>query len=138
MASVIWAAYAAAIATLAAPAGLGLSPAQRFAINKQNAFSIPVVPYVNSLYQNWNVYKFASVVPDKNIAVFADSGQDYDTAFGIYMDNVVLDLPTDASVEAKLVDIAKKMTTLRERLRETGAKAVEDYYKVIIFDPLSL
>lgn len=44
MASAIWAAYAAAIATLAAPGGLGLGSAQRFAVNKQNAHSIGVVP----------------------------------------------------------------------------------------------
>ncbi|KAK1756490.1 hypothetical protein QBC47DRAFT_445063 [Echria macrotheca] len=129
MATAIWAAYAAAIATLAAPAGLGLSSAQRFAVNKQNAFSIPVVPYVNSLYQNWNVYKFASTVPNPTQAVFTDSGQDYDTAYGIYMDNVVIPVPHDASVQAQIDATAKKMADLRVKIREEKAKAEEDYYK---------
>ena len=41
--SIIWAAYASAIATLAAPGGLGLTSSQTFYINKQNAYAIPVV-----------------------------------------------------------------------------------------------
>jgi hypothetical protein len=43
-ASLIWAAYATAIASLGGLSGLALNANQRFSIAPQNTFSIPVVP----------------------------------------------------------------------------------------------
>ncbi|KAK3939647.1 hypothetical protein QBC46DRAFT_459560 [Diplogelasinospora grovesii] len=126
-ASTIWAAYAAAIATLAGPGGLGLTNLQRFAINKQNDFSIPVVPYANQLYQNWNVYQFASTVPKKDVAVLVDSGQNYDTAYGVYLDNVFLQVPNDPRGKAQMEAWAAKLSALRISIQTSKAAAKKDF-----------
>jgi len=125
--SAIWAAYAAAIATLASPAGLGLTSSQRFAINPQNSYSIPVVPFVNQLYQNWNVYQYGSVVPTKDIGVLVDSGQNYDTAYGLYLDNVFLQVPHDPRLVAQINETATKMSNLRVEIQDLKRKAQSQY-----------
>jgi hypothetical protein len=43
-ASLVWAAYATAIATIGGLSSLSLGANQRFSINPQSTYSIPVVP----------------------------------------------------------------------------------------------
>lgn len=124
----LWGAYATALVSLVAPGGLGLNPAQRFSIAQQNLFSIPVVPIVNQLYQNFNLYSFASVVPT-NDAVLTPSGQQYDTAYGVYMDNVFLQVPHDPAVEAQINATATKMSNLRTQIATAKINARNDFIR---------
>ena len=131
MATTLWAAYAAAIASLAAPAGLNLGSTQRFAISNQNDFSIPAVPYVNQYYQNHNVYRFASVIPAKDPVLtlkdsksqFAPSGHTYDAAYTKYIDSVLLQVPHDVRIQAQINETVTKMADLTNKIAETRAQA---------------
>jgi len=125
--SLVWAAYATAIATLTGLSSTSLGAGQRFSINPQSSYSIPVVPFVNQLYQNWAVSRFASVVPQKDIALLTPNGQTYDTAYGLYLDNVFIQIPNDPAVEAKINETAAKLTRFRTEIAALKKQAQLDY-----------
>ncbi|KAN0095013.1 hypothetical protein V8E51_015724 [Hyaloscypha variabilis] len=137
--SLIWATYAAGIATLGGISSSTLGKNQRFSIALQNDFAIPVVPYVNQLYQNFEVYRFASVVPEANIAVLTPTGQTYDQAYALYLDNIAFQAPNDPKIEAELNATAAQLTTLRSTIDNLLSTAENDYLNFVINgqDPLT-
>src|SRR3954469_557127 len=83
--------------------------------------------FVNQLYQNWAVSRFASVVPQKDIALLTPNGQTYDTAYGLYLDNVFIQIPNDPAVEAKINETAAKLTRFRTEIAALKKQAQLDY-----------
>ncbi len=71
---------------------------------------------------------FASVVPTED-AVLTPTGQTYDEAYGIYLDNVFLQVPHDPRVEAQINATAAKMASLRQSIADSKAKARADFIR---------
>ena len=68
-------------------------------------------------------------MPDPNSAVVSTTGQTYDTALGLYLDNVFMQVPNDPRVEASINATAKKLDGLRRDASTAKLAAMEDFYR---------
>jgi len=78
------------------------------------------------------VYRFASVVPEANVAVLSPTGQTYDEAYTLYLDNIRFQVPNDPKIEAELVTLSNQLTTLRTTIDNLLATAENDYLNFAI------
>jgi hypothetical protein len=78
------------------------------------------------------VYRFASVVPEANIAVLTPTGQTYDQAYALYLDNIAFQAPKDPKIEAELNAIAVQLTTLHSTIDNLLSTAENDYLNFVI------
>lgn len=74
------------------------------------------------------MHRFASVVPDKDIAVLTPNGQNYDTAYGIYLDNVFIQVPNDPRIQAKINETSAKLDGFRRSIQDLKKRAQRDFF----------
>jgi hypothetical protein len=67
-------------------------------------------------------------VPVKDVAVLTPSGQTYDTAYGLYMDNVFIQVPNDPRIEEQINATAAKLDGLRRGLHDLKQEARQGFF----------
>jgi hypothetical protein len=78
--------------------------------------------------QNFNVHRFASVVPVKDNPLLTPNGQNYDTAYGLYLDNVFIQIPNDPRIEAQINATSAKLDGFRRQLKDLKKRATLDFF----------
>lgn len=72
------------------------------------------------------------MVPEANIAVLTPTGQTYDQAYALYLDNISFQVPNDPRIEAELNATAAQLTTLRATIDNLLSTAENDYLNFVI------
>jgi hypothetical protein len=72
------------------------------------------------------------VVPEANIAILTPTGQTYDQAYALYLDNIAFQVPKDPKIEAELNATAAQLTTLRSTIDNLLSTAENDYLNFVI------
>ena len=75
------------------------------------------------------MYTFASVVPDPDIALLTPTGQTYDTAYGLYLDNVFLQVPNDPRIQAEINATEAKISRFRQELEALEQQAETSFFQ---------
>ncbi len=85
--------------------------------------------FVNQFYQNFNIYNFVSIVPEPDIALLTPTGQSYDTAYGIYLDNIFMQAPNDPRIQASINQTEAKIAGFRQQLEALEQQAKTSFYQ---------
>jgi hypothetical protein len=64
----------------------------------------------------------------KDIAVLTPNGQTYDTAYGLYLDNVFIQIPNDPRIEAQINVTAAKLDGFRRSIQDLKKQAQKDFF----------
>jgi hypothetical protein len=61
--------------------------------------------------------------------VFTGNGQTYDTAYGLYLDNIFIQVPNDPRIEASINQTAAKLDGLRRGAAAAKKQAMADFFR---------
>ena len=71
------------------------------------------------------------MVPEANIAVLTPTGQTYDQAYALYLDNIFFQVPNDPRIEAEINATSTQLTTLRATIDNLLSTAESDYLNFV-------